>query len=53
MRQWADEVLAGGIDGPPLVVGHSMGGWVAVQVGAEELVLAHIGTRVLDLPRSY
>jgi pimeloyl-ACP methyl ester carboxylesterase len=35
---WAAEVLgaasAGGIAGPPLVVGHSMGGWVATTVGA-------------------
>ncbi|MCO1655758.1 alpha/beta fold hydrolase [Pseudonocardia humida] len=39
MRIWADEVLAaaaaGGITGAPLVVGHSMGGWVAAQVGVE------------------
>jgi pimeloyl-ACP methyl ester carboxylesterase len=37
MPTWADEVLAaaetGGIAGPPLVVGHSMGGWVAASVG--------------------
>jgi pimeloyl-ACP methyl ester carboxylesterase len=37
MPIWADEVMAaasaGGIEGPPLVVGHSMGGWVAVHVG--------------------
>ncbi|GAA1849064.1 alpha/beta hydrolase [Pseudonocardia ailaonensis] len=35
---WAREVLAtaeaGGIAGPPLVVGHSMGGWVTATVGA-------------------
>jgi pimeloyl-ACP methyl ester carboxylesterase len=39
MRLWAHEVLAaataGDISGPPLVVGHSMGGWVAAQVGVE------------------
>ncbi|WP_214402645.1 alpha/beta fold hydrolase [Pseudonocardia lacus] len=39
MRIWADEVLAaaaaGGIAGPPIVVGHSMGGWVAAHVGVE------------------
>lgn len=35
---WADEVVAaaraGGISGKPYVVGHSMGGWVTVAVGA-------------------
>lgn len=35
---WADEVIAaaraGGITGKPYVVGHSMGGWVTVAVGA-------------------
>jgi pimeloyl-ACP methyl ester carboxylesterase len=35
---WADEVLAvaraAGIAGPPLVIGHSMGGWVTLRVGA-------------------
>jgi pimeloyl-ACP methyl ester carboxylesterase len=38
LEQWAREVLAvgiaGGIAGPPLVVGHSMGGWVTTTVGA-------------------
>lgn len=38
MAAWAAEVLAaavaGGITGPPLVVGHSMGGWVAATAGA-------------------
>jgi pimeloyl-ACP methyl ester carboxylesterase len=38
MDGWAAEVLgaarAGGISGRPLVVGHSMGGWVAVTAGA-------------------
>jgi pimeloyl-ACP methyl ester carboxylesterase len=37
MGSWADEVLAaaaaGGVTGPPLVVGHSMGGWVAATAG--------------------
>lgn len=44
MGLWAEEVLAaaaaGGVHGPPLVVGHSMGGWVAVHVGV------HHGDRV-------
>ncbi len=44
MALWAEEVVAaaaaGGIQGPPLVVGHSMGGWVAVHVGV------HHGDRV-------
>lgn len=35
---WAAEVLeaarAAAISGPPLVIGHSMGGWVAARVGA-------------------
>jgi pimeloyl-ACP methyl ester carboxylesterase len=37
MEAWADEVVAvavaGGIATPPLVVGHSMGGWVAATAG--------------------
>jgi pimeloyl-ACP methyl ester carboxylesterase len=44
MALWADEVMAaaaaGGITGRPLVVGHSMGGWVAVHAGV------HHGDRV-------
>lgn len=36
---WAREVVAvaehGGIDGPPIVVGHSMGGWVAICAAAD------------------
>jgi pimeloyl-ACP methyl ester carboxylesterase len=47
MRLWADEVMAaataGGIAGRPLVVGHSMGGWVAVHVGV------HHGDRVAGI----
>ncbi|GAA4678286.1 alpha/beta hydrolase [Pseudonocardia yuanmonensis] len=35
---WAREVMAvadaGGVDGPPTVIGHSMGGWVTATVGA-------------------
>jgi pimeloyl-ACP methyl ester carboxylesterase len=38
LRTWADEVLgvarAAGITGQPVVVGHSMGGWVAMTTGA-------------------
>jgi pimeloyl-ACP methyl ester carboxylesterase len=38
LETWADEVLAvgnaAGIEGPPVVVGHSMGGWVAFTAGA-------------------
>lgn len=53
MRLWAEEVLAaataGGIDGPPLVVGHSMGGWVAAQVGVEHG--DHVdGIAIIDSP---
>ena len=37
MAGWAAEVIAaaaaGGVTGPPLVVGHSMGGWVAATAG--------------------
>ncbi len=40
MAVWAAEVTAaaaaGGITGPPLVVGHSMGGWVAATAGAAD-----------------
>src|SRR5262245_41176686 len=36
---WAREIVAvaedGGIEGPPLVIGHSMGGWVAITAAAE------------------
>jgi pimeloyl-ACP methyl ester carboxylesterase len=38
LEQWTDEVMAvagaGGIDGPPVVVGHSMGGFVTVGTAA-------------------
>ncbi|HEY2814366.1 MAG TPA: alpha/beta hydrolase [Acidimicrobiales bacterium] len=37
-EQWTDEVLAvadvGGIDGPPVVIGHSMGGFVTIATAA-------------------
>jgi pimeloyl-ACP methyl ester carboxylesterase len=37
-EQWTDEVVAvaedGGIDGPPVVIGHSMGGFVTVATAA-------------------
>ena len=39
LARWAREIVevgvAAGIDGPPLIVGHSMGGWAAFMVGAE------------------
>jgi len=39
MAAWAREVVAvagaGGVTGRPLVVGHSMGGWIAATVGAK------------------
>ena len=38
LDQWTDEVMAvaraGGIDGPPVVVGHSMGGFVTIATAA-------------------
>lgn len=38
LEQWTDEVVAvataGGLDGPPLVIGHSMGGFVAIATAA-------------------
>ena len=38
LEQWTDEVMAvaaaGGIDGPPVVVGHSMGGFVTIGTAA-------------------
>lgn len=50
---WADEVMAaasaGGVTGPPLVVGHSMGGWVAASVGvryADDVA----GIAIIDSP---
>lgn len=39
VARWAHEIVevgdAAGIDGPPLIVAHSMGGWAAFTVGAE------------------
>ncbi len=38
LEQWTDEVVAvaaaGGLSGPPLVIGHSMGGFVAIATAA-------------------
>jgi len=38
LAQWTDEVVAvaeaGGIDGPPVIVGHSMGGFVTIATAA-------------------
>jgi pimeloyl-ACP methyl ester carboxylesterase len=40
LPMWAEEVAAlgaaGGIDGPPVVVGHSMGGYVALTLGGRQ-----------------
>jgi pimeloyl-ACP methyl ester carboxylesterase len=53
LAQWTDEVMAvasaGGIDGPPVVVGHSMGGFVTIATAglySEELA----GAIVCDSP---
>ncbi|HRW37525.1 MAG TPA: alpha/beta hydrolase [Aquihabitans sp.] len=53
LERWADEVMAvaddAGIDGPPVVVGHSMGGFVTIATAAmhsERLA----GVIVLDSP---
>jgi pimeloyl-ACP methyl ester carboxylesterase len=50
---WAREIVAvaedGGIDGPPVVIAHSMGGWVAITAAAEHG--DHLaGIVVLDAP---
>lgn len=38
LEQWTDEVMsvaaAGGIDGPPVIVGHSMGGFITIATAA-------------------
>jgi pimeloyl-ACP methyl ester carboxylesterase len=53
MAAWAEEVVAGaaagGITGPPLVVGHSMGGWVAATVGVEHADAVD-GIAIVDSP---
>jgi pimeloyl-ACP methyl ester carboxylesterase len=50
---WAREVIAaaraGGIEGRPLVVGHSMGGWVAATVGARHGDAVD-GVAIIDSP---
>lgn len=52
---WSEEVLAviraesGGVDEPPLVVGHSMGGWVTMMLAAEHPDLPG-GIVVVDVP---
>ncbi|HEY1974318.1 MAG TPA: alpha/beta hydrolase [Pseudonocardia sp.] len=53
MELWATEVIAaaeyGGVDGPPTVVGHSMGGWVTATVGARHSDRVD-GIAVIDSP---
>lgn len=52
LEQWAAEVMAvsaaAGIDGPPVVVGHSMGGFVSIATAALHDELA--GVIVVDSP---
>jgi pimeloyl-ACP methyl ester carboxylesterase len=54
LRTWADEIMAlgraAGIEGPPLVIGHSMGGWVALATGAA-YGSAVAGIIAIDAPR--
>lgn len=51
-EQWAREVLAvaddAGFDGPPIAIGHSMGGFVCIAAAAESNRLA--GAVILDSP---
>ncbi|HRE02625.1 MAG TPA: alpha/beta hydrolase, partial [Ilumatobacteraceae bacterium] len=53
LEQWTDEVLAvadaGGIDGPPVVVGHSMGGMVSIVAAARHAERIG-GVIVIDSP---
>ena len=53
LEQWADEVLAvaadAGIDGPPVIIGHSMGGFVTIATAARHPE-APAGVVVLDSP---
>jgi pimeloyl-ACP methyl ester carboxylesterase len=53
LHLWADEVVAaaeaGGITGGPLVVGHSMGGWVAAHVGVHRADRVD-GIAIIDSP---
>ncbi len=56
LEQWAEEILAvagdAGLDGPPVLVGHSLGGWSATVAAAEHgeevdgLIL--VDARVID-----
>ncbi len=53
LEQWTDEVMAvaaaGGIDGNPVVIGHSMGGFVTIATAARHA--AHVsGVIVCDSP---
>jgi pimeloyl-ACP methyl ester carboxylesterase len=49
LEQWADEVMAvaevGAIDGPPVVIGHSMGGMVTIATAARHA--EHLGGAVV------
>ncbi|MGC9669482.1 alpha/beta fold hydrolase [Planosporangium sp. 12N6] len=53
LSRWASEVLAaaeaGGVGGRPIVVGHSMGGWVAATAGVQHADRL-AGVVVLDSP---
>ncbi|MGI8754871.1 MAG: alpha/beta fold hydrolase [Acidimicrobiales bacterium] len=53
LEGWSDEVMAvaaaAGIDGPPVIVGHSMGGFVAIATGARHADRV-AGVIVLDSP---
>lgn len=53
LEQWTDEVMAvagaGGIDGPPVIIGHSMGGFVTIATAARHAEVVS-GAIVCDSP---
>ena len=53
LEQWTDEVMAvagaGGIDGPPVIIGHSMGGFVTIATAARHADVVS-GAIVCDSP---